>query len=185
MPKALLIIDYTNDFVALNGALSAKEPAIALENTIVTLADKFLNNNDYVILPTDLHSPNDTFNPENKLFPAHNLPQTWGRTLFGKLDPWFQNNQTSNHVWQFAKNRYSSFTNTNLDNYLRERQITEIHLVGVVTDICVLHTAIDAYNLNYKVTIYANGVASFDTAGHAWALNHFKTALGFNVINSD
>lgn len=183
MTKALLIIDYTNDFVAQDGALSAKDPAIALEQNIINLANEFLANGDYVLLPTDLHFKNDTFHPENKLFPPHNLPNTWGHELFGELAAWYTKNKANSKVWQFDKNRYSSFANTNLDNYLRERHLTDIHLTGVVTDICVLHTAIDAYNLNYDVTVHANAVASFNQIGHAWALNHFKDTLGFKVIN--
>ena len=31
-----------------------------------------------------------------------------------------------------------------------ERGITELCLTGVCTDICVLHTAVDAYNLGYQ-----------------------------------
>ena len=34
-----------------------------------------------------------------------------------------------------------------LDSLLRERHIDTVEIVGVCTDICVLHTAISAYNL--------------------------------------
>ena len=44
------------------------------------------------------------------------------------------------------KTRYSAFAGTDLEMKLRERGIEEVHLVGVCTDICVLHTAVDAYN---------------------------------------
>ena len=70
-----------------------------------------------------------------------------------------------------------------MDLRLRERKIDTLHLVGVCTDICVLHTAVDAYNLNYKIVVHEKGVASFDQAGHEWALNHFKTCLGAEVID--
>ncbi|MCT6881249.1 MAG: isochorismatase family protein, partial [Snodgrassella alvi] len=57
-----------------------------------------------------------------------------------------------------------------------------IHLTGVCTDICVLHTAVDAYNLNYKIVIHQSAVASFDSIGHEWALNHFQNTLGAIII---
>ncbi len=66
---ALLIIDYTNDFVADKGALSCGEPGQKLEPSILKLADKFVANGDWVILPTDVHKPNDPYHPETKLFP--------------------------------------------------------------------------------------------------------------------
>lgn len=182
MTKALLIIDYTNDFVAPDGALTVGSSAQALDQVITNLAEEFISANNYVILPTDLHIANDTFGPEAKLFPPHNLKDTWGRDYYGLVGDWYRNNSTNSHVYAFAKNHYNSFANTNLDNFLREREITELHLVGVCTDICVLHTAIAAYDLNYQVTIHKSGVATFVPNGQEWALNHFVNALGFTVI---
>ncbi|KRF67885.1 hypothetical protein ASG99_13930 [Bacillus sp. Soil768D1] len=48
--------------------------------------------------------------------------------------------------------------------------------------ICLLHTAIDAYNLGYKIFVYENAVASFNSAGHEWALTHFKGSLGATIL---
>ncbi|RIN30252.1 cysteine hydrolase, partial [Staphylococcus succinus] len=68
-----------------------------------------------------------------------------------------------------------------LDSMLRERNIKHLEIVGVCTDICVLHTAISAYNLGYAITISPKGVASFNPSGHEWALGHFKNSLGAEV----
>ncbi|MCM0599726.1 cysteine hydrolase family protein [Periweissella fabalis] len=182
MTKALLIIDYTNDFVATNGALTVGTPAQILEPKINQLAQEFLINNDYIILPTDLHNANNPFETEAKLFPPHNLLNTWGRQYFGKLNDWVQAQKNNEHVYAYPKNHYNSFANTNLDNFLRERHITDLHLVGVCTDICVLHTAVAAYDLNYTVTIHSDAVATFTPNGQEWALNHFTNSLGFKVI---
>src|SRR5699024_5276158 len=82
------------------------------------------------------------------------------------------------------KTRYSAFTGTNLELKLRERQIEELYLVGVCTDICILHTAIDAYNKGFKIVIPENCVASFDQGAHEWALSHFNNILGAQVIHT-
>ncbi|GEK28023.1 cysteine hydrolase family protein [Furfurilactobacillus siliginis] len=181
-PRALLIIDYTNDFVADNGALTTGQPGQIIEPSIIKLADAYIAAGDYVIFPTDLHTANDAFHPESKLFPPHNLANTWGRQLYGHLTDWYTKHQQDDHVYSFDKNRYSAFANSNLDNYLRSRHITDLTLTGVCTDICVLHTAVDAYNKDYTLTIPASAVASFNASGHAWALNHFEQTLGANVI---
>lgn len=52
------------------------------------------------------------------------------------------------------KTRYSAFAGTDLELKLRERGITELHLIGVCTDICVLHTAVDAYNKGFDIVIH-------------------------------
>ena len=55
-------------------------------------------------------------------------------------------------------------------------------LVGVCTDICVLHTAVEAYNLGYQIIIPADAVASFNESGHHWAIRHFESCLGAKII---
>ena len=163
--QALLIIDYTNDFIDDHGALSCKQPGQILENEIVSLANQFLQQGDFIILPTDLHIKNDPYTVESKLFPPHNLANTWGRQFYGKLENWYQTNKDSNSVKVIDKSHYSSFCGTSLDLFLRERNITTLH-----------------YNLNYNLVIHKNAVGSFSPEGHLWALNHFKTCLGAQII---
>ncbi|KRM80354.1 pyrazinamidase nicotinamidase [Fructilactobacillus sanfranciscensis DSM 20451] len=180
--EALLIIDYTNDFVADDGTLTLGKPAQACEPKILELANQFYAADQFVILPTDVHRKGDQYHPETKLFPPHNQRNTWGRELFGELKPWYQEHQKNENVWLMDKTRYSSFVGTDLDLRLRERNVKTLHLVGVSSDICVLHTTISAYNLGYHVIIHENSVASFTDANQAFALNHMKTALGAEIV---
>ncbi|MNI60422.1 Isochorismatase family protein YecD [compost metagenome] len=82
------------------------------------------------------------------------------------------------------KTRYSAFCGTDLELQLRARGIQELHLVGVCTDICVLHTAVDAYNKGFTLIIHADAVASFNEQGHDWALGHFQNVLGATVVRA-
>ena len=65
---------------------------------------------------------------------------------------------------------------------LRVRGITGLHLVGVCTDSCILLTSVDAHNHGFEIVIPESRVASFDPAGHEWALRHFENTLGATVI---
>ena len=94
----------------------------------------------------------------------------------------YEQNKNKETLYWLDKRHYSAFCGTDLDLRLRERQITEIYLTGVCTDICVLHTAVDAYNLGYKIFIVEDAVQSFDQVGHQWALNHFKNTLGATIV---
>lgn len=180
MKKALIVIDYTNDFVAPDGKLNCGEPGQAIEGKIVELINSFTKKNELVLFANDIHVENDLYHPETKLFPPHNIVGTSGRDLYGKVKTIYEQNKES--YISFDKTRYSAFTGTNLHLLLQERGIQEIHLVGVCTDICILHTAVDAYNLCYKTVIYRDGVASFNSIGHEWALGHFEHTLGATVI---
>ena len=180
--RGLIIVDYSNDFVSSEGALTAGEPAQALDTYIADLAEDFIKQGDFVAFINDLHVIDDTYHPESKAFPPHNIQGTWGRELYGEVGRVYQENKNRPNVFWSDKRRYSAFAGTELDIRLRERNITEIWLVGVVTDICILHTSVDAYNLGYNVTIPEAGVTSFNQVGHKWALDHFEQTLQFNVI---
>ncbi|MCI1283898.1 MAG: cysteine hydrolase [Lacticaseibacillus songhuajiangensis] len=182
MPKALLIVDYTNDFVAPAGKLTAGTPAQSIAPAINRLAEAFRAQQDFVFLPTDLHVAGDPYHPETKLFPPHNEEGTWGRAYYGDLETWYQQHKAETNVQAFPKHRYSSFAGTPLDQWLRERHVTDLHIVGVCTDICVLHTAIDAYNLGYTITIHSDACATFNPDGQNFALDHFKNVLGATVL---
>lgn len=182
MKKALINIDYTRDFVAEDGALTCGRPGQEIEKAIVDLTKQFIENGDFVVLAVDIHREGDVLHPETKLFPPHNIAGTSGRKLYGELEEVYQQNKDKDNVYWMDKTRYSAFAGTDLEIQLRAREITELHLVGVCTDICVLHTAVDAYNKGFKIVVHKAGVASFDPQGHEWALRHFKNTLGATVV---
>lgn len=180
--RALINIDYTNDFVASDGKLTAGKVAQNLEEYIVDITKEFYENGDFVVFAIDNHFENDEFHPESKLFPPHNINGTDGQKLYGKLEDLYKKIKNSDNVYYTFKTRYSAFHSTDIETKLRERNITEVHLVGVVTDICVLHTAMDAYNKGFDIVVHEKGVQSFNPDGHKWALQHFKNSLGARVV---
>jgi len=182
MKKALINIDYTVDFVADDGALTCGKPGQMIEERIVAITQQFSEEDEYIVFALDMHEKGDEFHPETKLFPPHNIAGTRGRNLYGKLAKVYEAINKESNVHTIDKTRYSAFAGTDLEIKLRERGITEVHLVGVCTDICVLHTAVDAYNKGFKIVIHSDAVASFNETGHFWALEHFKSSLGATVI---
>jgi len=182
MKKALINIDYTYDFVADDGKLTCGLPGQALEDYIVKLTEQFIKDGDFVAFGIDAHEEGDDYHPESKLFPPHNINDTPGKQLYGKLQAVYETHKDAANVFYFDKTRYSAFTGTNLELKLRERNIQELHLVGVCTDICILHTAIDAYNKGFSIVVHEQGVASFNEGAHKWALEHFTNTLGAKVV---
>lgn len=181
MKRALLNIDYTYDFVADDGKLTCGEPGQELEEYITNLTKEFIDRGDFVVFAIDAHEEGDEYHPETKLFPPHNINGTDGKKLYGSLQNVHEANKDKANVYTFDKTRYSAFAGTDLEIKLRERNIQELHLVGVCTDICILHTAIDAYNKGFEIVVHKKGVASFNHKGHEWALGHFENTLGAKV----
>ena len=177
--KALIIIDFVNDFVADNGKLTCKKPAQEIDSNIAKIINQFIKSDDLIVAAFDSHIENDKYSIESKLFPPHCIKGTIGCEVYGETAKALK---AAKNKIEITKQKYSAFFGTSLDLILRQRKIKEIFLVGVCSDICVLHTAIDAYNLEYKVAVYQNGIASFNPDGHDFALKHMKGCLGAAII---
>ena len=79
MAKALISIDYTEDFVADDGKLTAGAPAQEISEVIDKVTRLAFDRGDYIFFTIDAHEENDVFHPESKLFPPHNIIGTSGR----------------------------------------------------------------------------------------------------------
>ena len=183
MKKALIVVDYSYDFIAADGRLTVGEPGQSIETSINDKILEFIERGETVIFAMDYHEADDPYHPETKLFPPHNIVGTPGRELFGKVKDTYAKLRENKNVHWVDKIRYSAFYGTPLDTLLRTRGIDTVVIVGVCTDICVLHTAVDAYNLSYHIEIPKSGVASFNPGGHQSALDHFKNSLGATITD--
>lgn len=183
MAKALISIDYTIDFVADEGKLTAGRPAQKISEKIAAVTKTAFERGAYVFFTIDAHDEKDTFHPESKLFPPHNIKGTSGRNLYGALADFYDTYRFDSRVFWMDKRHYSAFSGTDLDIRLRERKVDTVILTGVLTDICVLHTAIDAYNLGYAIQVVVPAVASLTTENHQFALRHVKEVLGAELVD--
>ena len=170
--KALLVIDMLNDFINEDGALYTGVEGQKIVSFIKTKVDEFREKDYPIIYICDNHEKDDS---EFEMFPPHCIANTVGSKIIEELNV----NESDKIV---RKRRYSAFYGTDLDLYLREKGVNELYLVGVCTNICVLYTAADARNIEYKVKIYKDGVASFDNDSHKFALKEAETTLGCKII---
>src|SRR5699024_4327144 len=153
-----------------------------IEKAIVSITKEFLNQGEFVAFGIDAHEENDTYHPETATFPPHNTKGTSGMELYGDLKTLYEMHQDDARVFYFEKTTFSAFACMYLELKIREREINYIHLVGVSTDICILHTTIEAYNKGIDIVVHKDAVASFNQPGHEWALRHFENTLGAKVI---
>ena len=184
MKKALLIIDYSNDFIADEGALTCGKAGQALDDEIVALINKSLAAGDFIFVCNDEHQADDKYDPESELFPPHNLAGSWGAKIYGKTGLLIEKEKAAGNdkVIYIPKTRYSAFFGTTLDAKLRARNVDELTVVGVCTDICVLHTVIDAVYAGYKVNVAEDCCATIIDNGQEWSLGHMQNCLGVEII---
>jgi nicotinamidase-related amidase len=61
-----------------------------------------------------------------------------------------------------TKRRYSAFYGTDLDLLLRNLRVETVILTGVMTEICVLCSAFEAFNRDYRVVVVKDCTAGRD-----------------------
>lgn len=176
MPKKmLLVIDMLNDFMHSEGKLSCGEDAEKIIPFAVAKVSEFVQKECPVVLVKDAHVIDDK---EFERFPAHCIKETWGAEVIEELD--FL--EIYPKAYSVEKQRYSAFYNTSLDEILAKEKPEEIYILGVCTNICVLYTAEELCNRDYKVFVYKEGVASFDSQAHEFALQQMENVLGAEII---
>ncbi len=170
--KALLVIDMLNDFILDDGKLTNGENGKKIIKFSKEKIKEYREAGHKIIYICDNHEEDDK---EFDMFPKHCVMGTKGSEIIDELKA-----EKGDKI--IYKRRYSSFFGTELDLYLREKDIKEISIIGVCTNICVLYTTADARNLGYRVNVYENGVASFNSEGHRFALEEMKSTLGANIL---
>jgi nicotinamidase-related amidase len=71
-----------------------------------------------------------------------------------------------------------------LDELLREFKVEAVILTGVLTNICIQHTAADAYFRGYKITVPRDCVDALTDAEQADSLAFMKRMYGAEVTDS-
>ena len=99
------------------------------------------------------------------------LRGTWGAAVMDELAP-------GSGELVIEKCRYSAFYNTNLEVLLRNRGITTLILVGVVTNVCVESTARDAWNRDFDVIVVSDATAGYAEDLHEAALKNVAYHCG-------
>lgn len=174
--KVLLVIDMLRDFINPDGSLTCGPAVQQIVSFVVNKVKEFQAQNHTVFFINDEHLPDDL---EFNRFPVHCVKDSPGAKLIKELES-LQEKDPNSHI--IPKNRYSGFFRTGLEKMLDEINPAEVHVVGVCTNICVLYTVEELCNRDYDTYVYKNGVASFDSDAHAWALKQMESVLGANII---
>jgi nicotinamidase-related amidase len=83
------------------------------------------------------------------------------------------------------KKRLSAFYPTDLDFLLRQMNVRTVVLTGVMTDVCVLNSAFDASNMNYRVVVPRDTTRGSDENLESAALAIVSLYLGVVTDSSE
>ncbi|MEZ5044250.1 MAG: bifunctional nicotinamidase/pyrazinamidase [Saprospiraceae bacterium] len=171
--KALLLIDLQIDFCP-NGALEVKEG-----DQVIPIANALMPHFDLVVATQDWHpADHGSFaanHPWRKpgqvidlnglpqvLWPIHCVQDSYGANFHPQLN---QASITKVFVKGTDPNidSYSGFFDnghrkaTGLGDYLKEKGVTEVYVMGLATDYCVKFTALDALSLGFQTHLIVDG----------------------------
>ncbi|WP_208937006.1 bifunctional nicotinamidase/pyrazinamidase [Klebsiella oxytoca] len=183
--RALLLVDLQNDFCA-GGALAVPQgdSTVDVANLLI---DWSLTRGETVVASQDWHPANHgSFASQHQVEPytqgeLDGLAQTFWpdhcvqNSEGAALHPLLQQQHIA-AVFHKGENpaidSYSAFFDnghrqkTQLDAWLRERDIRELAVLGLATDYCVKFTVLDALNLGYNVNVITDGCRGVNIQPH-------------------
>ena len=156
MAKALLIIDFQNDFTS-GGALEVPEGDEVAE-PVKRLADQF----DVVVATRDWHPPDHaSFETQGGPWPVHCVQGTHGAQLHPAME-----DVALDAMVDVGRERddegYSGFEKSDLAQILRDHDVDEVYVCGLATDYCVRASAIDARREGFDVTVVEDAIRGVD-----------------------
>ena len=149
MRRALLIIDFQNDFTE-GGALAVPDgDAIAPRVSELAGSGDF----DLVVATRDWHpADHGSFKEQGGPWPPHCVQGTHGAELHASL-PRDAVDVVVDAGYEPQLEGYSGFEETELAEVLRQHDVDEVTVVGLATDYCVKNTALDALRQGLDVTV--------------------------------
>ena len=170
----MIVIDMLRGFMEEGYPLYCGERARRTITRIAGLLERELEKGSRILFLCDSHDPDDL---EFRMFPPHCVTGTEEAEIIPELRSY------AGEV--IPKNRFSCFYNTPLADRLLDLKPEKLIVCGVCTDICVMHTVADARNRDYKVEVPVDCVASFNEAGHRFALDHMDKVLGARLVGHE
>jgi len=170
---AVVVIDMINDFVT--GVFKSERAAKIVPN-IKRLLEYARKKRVPIVYVTDAHLPN--LDPEFEVWGPHAVKGSWGAEIIEELKP-------EKRDFRVLKRKYSAFQGTDLDMLLRELRIDTLILTGVVTDICIQHTAADAFFRGYRVIVPKDCVEAVDAPTQNAALIFLRKAYGAEITTTN
>jgi nicotinamidase/pyrazinamidase len=160
MSRALLIVDFQNDFTP-GGAL-----AVAHGDEIAERINALAASGDYalVVATRDWHPPDHgSFAAQGGPWPVHCVADSPGAQLHPALDA-SRVDVIVDKGQDAGTEGYSGFEGTGLAQLLHDRGITQVTVVGLATDYCVKNTALDALREGFQVTVDTTAVRGVEVA---------------------
>jgi nicotinamidase-related amidase len=177
--SAIVVIDLLKGFFKSNPTLPDPLDAKRLFATVRRVIDAGRERGVTIVFIKDNFLPEEVpIDKHFKIFGPHCIIGTSDAEIVDELDP-------KPGDFQIQKKHYSAFNSTRLDAVLRELDVKRLFFTGAWTEACVQHTVIDAFYLNYDISVISDAVSSPHRDAHDYALNYMRQYHRAKIITSD
>jgi len=170
--EAILVIDMLEDFVT--GELKCERAQKIIPN-IKKLIESARKKGIPVIYSNDAHLQTDF---ELGKWGKHAMKGTRGAEVIPQLKP-------DKKDYVLEKRVYSGFFETGLDSLLRNLKVDTVILTGLHTNLCVRHTAADAFFRGYKIKIPKDATEAFTENAYKEGLQYLKEYYNAEITETD
>lgn len=176
--SALLVIDMQKFFLSSRVA-SLVDPGAAILPNVKRLIDRYREKGRPVIYTRHVHNPDGSdLGILGEWWDDHCKEGTEGADIHDSVAP-----GPDDKV--ICKNRYSAFHGTDLADVLRSREVEEVVISGVMTNICCESTARDAFFRDIWVRFVADATASVTEEMHVATLLNLAYAFAEVCLTED
>ncbi|KAL2105827.1 hypothetical protein VUR80DRAFT_7689 [Thermomyces stellatus] len=205
--KALLLIDFQNDFVTKDGAVPVSSADDALVERAAKLAAGFRDMGIVIWVQSQFEKPRRFIEGQQIITSASQAPASGGKDEKLAPDPeafLSAKNPTcvqrGSHGWQLAtplkkivdpkrdvvlmKTHYSAFQETKLIQMLRSKLVTSLFICGSLINVGVHATTVDAAAHGYSITLVRDCCGWSDQARADAAIANLTNVSGCAVVRA-
>lgn len=184
--SAIIVVDVQRDFC--EGGSLAVEGGAEVVAEIAELLREADDDYDFVVATRDHHiDPGDHFSDTPdfvKSWPRHCVIGTEGAQFHPNFDPSVVEAIFDKGAYEAAYSGFEGLADTqNLADWLDERGVTKVDIVGLATDHCVRATALDAVRAGFVTTVLLDLTAGVAQATTDKALRQLRDA-GVSLVGA-
>ncbi len=184
--SAIIVVDVQRDFCE-GGSLAVQGGADVVAE-IAELLRASEDDYDFIVATRDHHiDPGDHFSDTPDFvnsWPRHCVMGTEGAQFHPNFDPSIVEAIFDKGAYEAAYSGFEGLADTqNLEDWLEERGVTKVDIVGLATDHCVRATALDAARAGFITTVLLDLTAGVAQSTTDKALRQLRDA-GVSLVGS-
>ena len=171
---ALVVVDMQNGFCHPEGSLYAPGSEEALD-PVSTLLSRAREAGTQVVFTRDVHPPEQFadahYYDEFDRWGEHVVEGSWEAEIHDDLEVLEEDHVVEKHT-------YDAFYRTELEGWLKARDLRDLVICGTLANVCVLHTAGSAGLRDFRPVLVGDALGAIEDDHREYAVDHAEWLFG-------